>query len=264
MKTMDFALPHDPFTPLDPTSRPTPRTVCILRKELYANLCEVTSDLGGGNHGHLGMVMPAAEYALLSNGVAYIHPEQPDLPNYGGTAAVIANDQLLYQEEKQVYQEYRAISNHTKAMLVQCIPPTFIRPLLDPRLGTANTTPKAIMDHLLATYGEIQDSDLKENLEELHSAWNPDTPIEEVFSRGTFCRDIAVEGEDPITDASYTRALVTVFEKSGVMEKAIEDWIKKPRADRTVDNCELHFVKANHYRLIKASKETKDVLAANG
>jgi hypothetical protein len=218
-----FTLPHDPLTPLDPVSRPTSRTVRLLRKELYANLCSVSSDLGGGDHGHLGMVMPQASYTAISTGgAAYIHPVPPVAPNYAGTAAVIANMQQQYAQEKKEYQEYKELSNQLKALLLTAVPAAFIRPLSHPQLGFANATPQTIMNHLIQTYGAIEESDLLKNTEELQAPWNPDTPIEDVFARGTFCRDFAEEGEDPITDATYTRYLVQLFDKSGVLEKAVD------------------------------------------
>jgi hypothetical protein len=261
---MKFTLPHDPFTPLDPVSKPTPSSVRLLRQELYANVCSVPSDLGGGGHGHLGMVMPQAAYTAISvGGAIYVPPALPNAPAYQGAAAVIANPQLQYELEKKAYYEYRDLSNQIKAMMLVAVPGSFIRPLRHPQLGFANATPQAIMDHLLQTFGEIKASDLQKNLKDLELPWNPDTPIEDVFARGTFCRDFAEEGEDPITDATYTRYLVQTFEKSGVLEKAVEDWEKKPKADQTLANCEIHFTEANSYRLTKLAKESKDVLAAN-
>ena len=38
-----------------------------LKKQLKANARNVISDLGGGQHGHLGLVLYTIEYALLSN-----------------------------------------------------------------------------------------------------------------------------------------------------------------------------------------------------
>jgi hypothetical protein len=261
---MKFTLPHDPFTPLDPNALPTARTVRQLRKEVYTNLCAVPSDLGGGNHGHLGMVMPQAKYITISNGgVAYVHPAPPVPPIYAGAAAIIATQQAQFNKMEKDYYEYRDLSNQIKAMLVQAIPITFIRPLSDPTLGFANATPESIMTHLFTEFGKIRRSDLAANLKELDAPWNPDTPIQDVFARGTFCREFAVEGRDPITDMAYIRALLQVFEKSGVLEKAIDDWDNKDEADQTLVNCELHFIEANRFRLSKLSKDSKEVLAAN-
>ena len=53
---------------------------------MYANACAIPSTLGGGAHGHLGMIMPAVQYATLSaGGAAYVNPVPPVEPVYGGT-----------------------------------------------------------------------------------------------------------------------------------------------------------------------------------
>jgi hypothetical protein len=81
-----FSLPHNPLTPLEDKA-PTAWTIDILKQELYVNVQSVQSQLGGGNHGHLGMLMPQAEYILISNGgEPYVQPEKPNVPVYNGTA----------------------------------------------------------------------------------------------------------------------------------------------------------------------------------
>ena len=226
-----FKLPHDPLTPMDPTSRPTARTVRILRKQLFANLGSVTSELGGGGHGHLGMLMPPAAYQAISNGgVPYVPPVPPAQPIYHGTAALVATLQQQHTDRKKVFEDYRDLSIETKTMMIQAIPLSFIRTLNHDQVGFANATPLLIMNHLLQTYGEITEDDLETSIKELKAPWNPDQDIEDIFARGTFCRSLATKGEDPIMDATYTRALVTIFEESGVLEKACEDWNKKPKS----------------------------------
>ena len=210
------------------------------------------------------MLMPAVDYQAISNGgVPYNPPVPPAAPIYHGTASLVATLQQQHSDRKKVYEEYRDLSLQIKTMMIQAIPLSFIRTLNHDQVGFANATPQQIMNHLLQTYGVITEDDLETNLKELKAPWNPAHDIEEIFARGSFCRSLATEGGDPITDATYTRALVTVFEESGVLETACEDWNKKPRADRTLVNCELHFIEANLHRLTKAAKDTKSVLSAN-
>ena len=78
------ALPHDPLTPLDPNERPTPLTICKLQLKLYDNARAITSPLGGGNHGHLGMLMTQAAYAALPGTAQYNFPNRPVLPDNTG------------------------------------------------------------------------------------------------------------------------------------------------------------------------------------
>ena len=65
---------------------PTYETLKSIKNQLKSNVCIVTSDLGGGTHGHLGMIMTSAEYATISL-VPYIHPmHQSAFKTPSGTA----------------------------------------------------------------------------------------------------------------------------------------------------------------------------------
>eukprot|EP00957_Ditylum_brightwellii_P050758 3848707-Ditylum_brightwellii.AAC.1 len=48
-----------------------------LRNEFRANAQAVSTTLGGGTHGHLGLVMTLQDYALIPNTTVYIQPPQP-------------------------------------------------------------------------------------------------------------------------------------------------------------------------------------------
>jgi hypothetical protein len=221
--------------------------------------------MGGGNHGHLGMIMPDNEYVLISNGgTPYNAPAgPPPVPAYAGAAAIVATMQENYHREVKEYEEYQDLLNQTKAMMLLAIPKVYTGALAHPQLGYANATPKAILTHILSKYGEITERDLVDNTNLLKAPWDPDTPIENVFDNGNFCRDFATEGEDPISDATYTRILVEIFDKSGVLEKAVEDWEKKSKAEKTLDNVVIHFMAANEHRLTKNAKISKEILVAN-
>ena len=46
---------------------PNADSLLQLRNELKAKAISVTSNLGGGAHGHLGLILTPAQYGLLSN-----------------------------------------------------------------------------------------------------------------------------------------------------------------------------------------------------
>jgi hypothetical protein len=103
---------------------------------------------------------------------------------------------------------------------------------------------------------------MEKNLARIATPWNPDTPIETVFANGTNCRKFAVEGNDPISDAAHVRILVKIFTNSGVLDRAVSDWERKPDAEQTVLNAIAHFRKENTHRL-EATLALKRVLEAN-
>ena len=264
MTSKTFNLPHDPLTILEATGSPSPRAIRILQTELYANVSSIPSDLGGGDHGHLGMLMPHAEYVLIATGgVPYGIPVRPPVPAYAGAAAVVAVTQENYNREVATFQDYRDLSNQVKKLILEAVPLDYRNELAHPRMGYSSVTPSQMLEHLVTTYGGITAKDLRENMQRLKAPWNPDTPIESVFTKGNFCRDFATEGNDPISDTAYVRTLVDIFEASGVLEKAVEDWEAKPVAEKTLANAIPHFKTGNKLRLIKEAKTAKNALEAN-
>ena len=58
------AFPHPVLTPI--IGKPNFTTLRRLQKELYANACVITTELGGGAFGHLGIVIPEVAYLELT------------------------------------------------------------------------------------------------------------------------------------------------------------------------------------------------------
>ena len=72
------------ITPID--GRPTRYSINQLTRDIYQNAMSIASTEGGGAHGHLGIVMPDAEYQALT-GVAYVAPAHPGaLPVHAANA----------------------------------------------------------------------------------------------------------------------------------------------------------------------------------
>jgi hypothetical protein len=250
MSTKSFTLPKDPLTPLDPNAEPTPATIRRLKQELYNNAQTVSSLLGGGLHGHLGLLMEEAAYTSISHGnTAYVFPDKPEAPNYSTGKTQVERDALkdAYGIDLDNYIKARDLNNVLKALIIKAILDLFIVMLKDPDFRYANVTPQEILSHLIEEYAQITADELKQNRKTLAAPWDPDTPILTVFTNGTGCRQFAIAGLDPISDKNYIAILLQTFEKSGVLEKATTDWEEKDEADQTVENFITHFKKADKF-----------------
>ena len=89
----------------------------ILRNELKANACSVQSDLGGGRHGHLGLLVTAVEYAFVS-ATPFIRPVHPGplvipagIPNY--------QQQLIREHHREDLRIFNKAENVEKALIKQ-------------------------------------------------------------------------------------------------------------------------------------------------
>jgi hypothetical protein len=260
-----FKLPHDPLTPMDPNEAPTPAAIHNLMAEVYSNAMAIQTELGGGQHGHLGLVMPAAQYILLPGAAPYDLPAQrPDIPDYSNAADAAERDQWkdLYHDESRQYTEAHAIALQLKTLLIQAVPLIYISHLQHHLLKFATVSTLEILHLLEENYGTITSDDLCANQDKLQAPWDPNTPIEAVFTNGTACRQFAEAGGEPITDSMYMRYLLQVFQNSGVLAKAVTDWKDKPDADKTIPNFMSHFTRTNKTRC-QDEKSLKGTLTAN-
>ena len=94
---------------------PTFEGVRLLHKELMVNSQTVHSDLGGGAHGHLGLVLSPRRYALISN-AQYNRPQHPgQLVIPAGTTLHMARTMRdQHNERLRVFKEVTSVENILK------------------------------------------------------------------------------------------------------------------------------------------------------
>lgn len=247
-------MPNETLTPLPSDKEPNAYVCRILKREVMANARSIPSTHGGGNHGHLGLVLTAADYAVVLGAAApaaFVIPPRPTrtalAPGAGAVAAV--NAESRYQEELQMCNVCIAVQQKLRTQILKAVPEIYLEVLADPDYGFATVTVEQMVTHLITTYGDIGQSDLDKNLKSLEDPWDPETPIEKVFSDAIKRRAFAVAGGEAIPDGVALRALIKAFEKSGVLSEGIKDWYKKPTADQTYINLMPHFKAANKERI---------------
>jgi hypothetical protein len=219
-----------------------------LHSELYENAASVRTRYGGGQHGLLGMLMPAEEYAELSPDAAFaIEEDGPDIPELDGDDP--EELRRLYELHLADYNRALQFRLQIKNLMLAAIPRKYIARLRHPRLQFTNVDPADILEHMVSTYGKIRPRDLERNLLEIAKPWNPDDDIETVFNHGDLCREIAEEGGNPISDTSYVLILIKIFRESGVFPMEIREWNRRAEEDRTVDDCIEFFTEANNDRM---------------
>jgi hypothetical protein len=56
-------------------------------------------------------------------------------------------------------------------------------------VGLANITARAMLDHLLITFGNVTAVDLENNFEHMYRAWDPQQPVESLFKQIQDCAE---------------------------------------------------------------------------
>ena len=120
----EFTPPHITLIKVGYEEAPTAFTVRELRRQVNTNASAIPSCLGGGNHGHLGAVMTAAQFTLASGGtVAYNAPARPVDPQFHLAAAVVAAQQAMHTREKETWLTHTVITRQIKSQLLTAINP---------------------------------------------------------------------------------------------------------------------------------------------
>jgi hypothetical protein len=235
--------------------------------EVYANASEVATTLGGPDHGHLGLFMTDADYAALptvANGHVFVVPQIPGAAVLNNLNAENARIALAdHAAAIRTYKTCMSMESQMKGLILAAVPHTYLAPLKRPTVGFAGRRSVEFIEHLKTNYGVITQDDLEKNLEELEAAWDPDTPVEELFARADECRAFATTGGDPISDATVIRELLKAIRKSGVMDAALSDWRKKPALERTYTYMLPHFRTENVERIRLAATAGQQGYTAN-
>ena len=121
----------------------------IVKDELRSNATSVTSDLGGGAYGHLGLVLTNVEYQVVSP-TAYNRPNHPGpliIPI--GTAQHEAT--RLREEHKTSIRLFRETIDVEKALikqLVAAIEPKYLKSLRNDHTNAIDVSISAVLTHL--------------------------------------------------------------------------------------------------------------------
>ena len=127
-----------------------------LKNELKPNITSVTTDLGGGGHGHLGLVLTPAEYLTVS-ATAYNRPPHPGtLTIAPGTAQHEAT--RLRNDHKEAIRLFREAVDVEKALikqLVTAIEPKYLTSLQDATSNAITIPLHDVLTHLFTRYGGV-------------------------------------------------------------------------------------------------------------
>eukprot|EP00978_Attheya_sp_CCMP212_P001407 scaffold2972_cov48-Attheya_sp.AAC.1 len=176
---------------------PNYASIHVARTQLHDNAAAIFLPAGGGCHGHLALTMTDVEYFAVTN-IAFTVPINPT-----GDPVMVRSSRLessenlrKHEEAKKAFKLYHDIDKALRKQLITATPEVYLQDLRDPILGYANITCLAIITHLRDTYGEISQEELDMNTTRMGAAWNPPTPIEDLFEQLRAGAAFAAEGGD--------------------------------------------------------------------
>ena len=165
--TVDYAGTYFEFPVLTKIhGEPTYENLHALKNQLKSNAQSLVSNLGGGAHGHLGLVLTSTEYALVSD-VEYEPPVHPGSLHIPAFTAQHESIQLRedHREQIRIFRETIDVEKTLIKQIVQALDPEYLQELRDDATNSIALSLPAILKHLFDCFGEI-DPDALSNEEE--------------------------------------------------------------------------------------------------
>lgn len=167
--------------------QPTDEQLNLLTKELTNAAGSVATQNGGGEHGHVGMVVEQAEYITFSRGGApFVIPTNPGLyPATVDADAVIRERQIAEHKAEIVeYETYLGVKNYLRRMIVKSVDHKWIAEVESETMGFNHLSPMQLLTHRRSVGGSLDHMDITDLIANLQKPWDGIETHASHFARG--------------------------------------------------------------------------------
>ena len=218
----------------------------------------VRSDKAGGRTGHMGLIMPAAKFALLPGfTVAFdkeVHPGDIDYttPPAATTSGQQADRRYEHQNKLHVFEMEQMIETKIKKHIMSCFDKDIYIELKHHLLGYSNVTVEALIRHLYAEYGEKTELLQNKALKDLEDDYDMTTNNMKLLKiRQEKLKLFLEDTEQKINDGTYIKKTLGVIEKSNYINKDVLKWRRRALCDRTIAEFWPFFKEAHKKQKLK-------------
>lgn len=240
---------------------PTFQSLKLLSRELKTNARSVHSNLGGGSHGHLGIVLTPAQYALIS-ATPFVVPAYPDpLVVPAGTVRNAADELIRnHKEALRLFREVLGVTNALKQQISKAVDSTYLDAIRSTETYELQGTVTDIIQYLMTTYGRVTPEQLADQYEQvLATVYSPGEPLDVIFNKVFDLTELAEAAQLPYSEQQQITILYTIFNRSGQFVHDIRMWKRMAPIDRTMINFKVHFRRA-HEEIRETTNETLEAL----
>jgi hypothetical protein len=246
--------------------QPTSHDLTILEKELIAILAGIPTALGGGNFGHVGVIMEAAAYLTMTAGTAFVDPANPGVYPAGlaanAAATIRARAEAEHKELINQFETFEGVRQGVKDLILEAVDNEYLIEIEHETLGFLNQTPRQMLNHLLARGGALDFADTKELLAERDGDWNVSENPQLYFNRV----EKAMKGllRNGIASDTNERRDIALFylKATGEFDAAVREWEAKPAVDKTWANIKT-FISTEYAKENKQNKLTAKQFKVN-
>jgi hypothetical protein len=212
-------MPHGTLTCI--TGEPTHKQLCILKKELAANLMAVPCPWGHGK-GHLGLLQDPVLY-LQCNGAALVIPNAapPKYPlNPPAAAPACKAAQVANLAKCKAWNMYVIVSTITRNQFAAAINNVYYAALDNPTEGLNAISLRDLVTHIRTTYATISQLEINNNMTEFHTGVNIALPLAIYTRKQEKCQTFALDAGVPISKVTMVTTSTKAALNCGGMELA--------------------------------------------
>jgi hypothetical protein len=217
---------------------PTYKTLALAHTQCIRNATTTASRLGGGGHGHAGLVEFPDVY-LLRTAQHFNRPAFPgDMPTYPPNADANQRKAILYawQTQTSQYLTCQRIETILLSMLENTIEATYLTGIHDSAHGFGARNLINVFRYLFATYGSIGPDEILRNHQTMTTPVDANQPIAILFKQIEDCQKFAAAGQVAITPAQVLKAAETLILQTGKYTSAYREWIALDPTAKTYQN----------------------------
>ena len=162
--SIDYAASYFKYkTPTPIQGTPTNRTLKHLKTELRANASSVESELGGGDHGYLGLVLTDVEYATVPP-TPFAAPAFPGplVIDPNATQVEALNRREEHNEQKRAYYECKNVEKALQRHIQDAIEDKYLESMVNEDTQLIHADIPDVLEYLFATYGKVNSEEVKQ------------------------------------------------------------------------------------------------------
>jgi hypothetical protein len=225
--------PHKTLQHID--GEPDYNDINEMMTKLFGNASTLASPLGGGLHGHIGLIMRPALYATISD-TPYAAPADPGaLPDIPANATTPQREIIRanHKEQQRLHENNGNMDDAIKSMIVEAVDETYLSELHNKFTAFLGVTTRDMLDHLLDRHGKISAADLDATKKLFDSAIDSTQPIAVYFKKIDDALSFAADANTPWTPAQVLQTAYHAVSSTGSYIEPCKRWRGRNAADRT-------------------------------
>ena len=210
--------------------RPNFKNLIQLKNELKANAGSIKTTLGGGAHGHLGLVLTPREYTIICPQTPFNKPGQPIPPVI--TQQMNNYDQVRlrseYMDDLRLYDLTNNVEKALVNMMCQAVGEVYMKQYRNTVTNNITRPLQEVLEELFDTYGQVTSDELEQEEMEL-SKYEHDVsvPLVVLWDKVSYLKEVGELAKIPYSLQQLISKALRIIRNTGDLEDAIKEWHKR-------------------------------------